>query len=62
MPQDESRPVYVRVKDGAGNDFLCPLEALKTPKDATDEEIENCVDDATVGRYSSNINIRDDKD
>ncbi|MDJ0912524.1 MAG: hypothetical protein QNI95_03085 [Desulfobacterales bacterium] len=48
---------YVRVKDGAGNDFICPIDALKDANTATDEELENCVDDATVGRYAGNIDI-----
>ena len=49
--------VYVRVKDGAGNEFLCPIQALKDPKEATEEELENCVDDATVQRYPGDIDI-----
>jgi hypothetical protein len=48
---------FVRVKDGAGNDFLCPLEALIDPKDASNEVLENCVDDATVGRYAGDIKV-----
>ena len=50
---------FVRVKDGAGNDWLCPLDALKNPKDASEEELEHCVDDATVGRYAGDIDIVD---
>lgn len=61
MSENTGRPVYVRVKDGAGNDFLCPLEALKKPQEASEEELDSCVDDATVGRYASNIDIQDDK-
>ena len=52
--------VYVRVKDRSGNEFLCPLDALKDVKDATDEELENCVDDGTVRRYAGDIEIRED--
>ncbi len=51
--------VYVRVKDGKGNEFVCPLDALKDVQEATDEELDSCVDDGTVGRYASNINIVD---
>jgi len=50
---------FVRVTDGAGNDWLCPIEALKDPKDATDDELNSCVDDATVGRYAGDIKIVD---
>jgi hypothetical protein len=53
----EKKKVYVRVKDGSGNLFLCPVEALKEAKDATEEELENCVDDAVVGRYAGEIDV-----
>jgi hypothetical protein len=59
MESKEKKNLYVRVKDRAGNDFLCPIDALKDPKDATDDEIANCVDDATVQRYAGDIEITD---
>lgn len=40
---------YVRVKDKAGNEFICRIDALKDPKDATQEELDNCIDDASAG-------------
>jgi hypothetical protein len=39
---------FVRVKDAAGNDWLCPLDSLMNP-----------VDDATVGRYAGDIKVVD---
>ena len=54
---EEKKDLWVRVKDGAGNDFICPLDALKDPKTATEEELDNCVDNATTQRYSGNINV-----
>jgi hypothetical protein len=59
MAEQDKKPVYVRVKDGAGNQFLCPIDALKDIKKATDDEIENCVDDAVVGRYAGEIKVAD---
>jgi len=56
----ERKDVYARVKDQAGNEFLCPLDVLKDVKDATEEELEDCVDDATVGRYAGDIKVRND--
>jgi hypothetical protein len=50
---------FVRVKDGAGNDWLCPLDSLVNPKDASEEELNSCVDDATVGRYAWDIKVVD---
>jgi hypothetical protein len=59
MAEQDQKQVYVRVKDGAGNQFLCPIDALKDIKKATDDEIENCVDDAVVGRYAGEIKVAD---
>ena len=51
------KALYVRVKDNSGNDFICPIESLIDPATATKEELEYCVDDATVGRYAGNIEV-----
>ena len=59
MALQKKKQVYVRVKDGVGNQFLCPIDALKDIKKATDDEIENCVDDAVVGRYAGEIKVAD---
>ena len=59
MAENQTKDVFVRVKDGTGNEFLCPLEALKSTAQASEEELNNCVDDATVGRYASNIKVED---
>jgi hypothetical protein len=40
------RTPFVWVKDKAGNEFICQMDALKDPKHATPEELKNCVDDA----------------
>jgi hypothetical protein len=57
--QTERGKPFVKVKDAAGNDWLCPLEALMDPKDASEEELNSCVDDATVGRYAGDIKMVD---
>ncbi len=54
---EKNNDLYVRVKDQTGNDFICPIESLIDPEKATEEELENCVDDAVVGRYAGNIEI-----
>ena len=38
---------YVWVKDGAGNEFACPVESLKKKGDMTEEELKSCTDDAS---------------
>ncbi len=40
---------YVYVKDRAGNEFICSLEALKDVAHASEEELKNCIDDAKAG-------------
>jgi hypothetical protein len=50
---------YVRVRDGSGNLSLCPIEALKDPKEATEEESEKWVDNAVLGRYAGAIEVID---
>jgi hypothetical protein len=57
MSEHNEQQVYVKVKDVAGNEFVCPIEALKNLKEVSEEVLDNCVDDATVGRYSGNIKV-----
>lgn len=42
---------YVWVKDSAGNEFLCPADALKDPKESTKEELESCIDVESLKPY-----------
>lgn len=57
MNTETSETVYVKVKDTAGNDFVCPLGELRDPGSISDAELENCVEDAVVGRYAGQIKI-----
>ena len=59
MSNKKEKDIWVKVKDEAGNAFICPLSALKNQGSATDEELENCVDDAVAGRYAGNIELAD---
>ena len=59
MKKQGKKEVYVRVRDGAGNAFLCPIDALKDVGKATDEELESCVDDAVAERYAGEIEVED---
>jgi len=60
MAEQEKKPVYVRVKDRAGNQFLCPIDALKDMNKATEQELENCVDNAVIERYAGEIKVADE--
>ena len=58
MSERNEQQVYVRVKDVAGNEFVCPIDALKNLKEVSEEVLDNCVDDATVGRYAGDIKVK----
>ena len=57
MSENREDHVYVKVRDKAGNEFVCPIEALKSIDEVTEEVLDHCVDDATVGRYAGNLKI-----
>ncbi|MEZ4550744.1 MAG: hypothetical protein R2860_14990 [Desulfobacterales bacterium] len=57
MTAKDKKDTYVRVKDAAGNEFICSIDALKDIKIASEEELTNCVDDGVVGRYAGNIDV-----
>jgi hypothetical protein len=59
MSAEDRSKTYVRVRDRANNEFLCPLDALIDPKNLNEEELGECVDDATVGRYAGDIKVVD---
>lgn len=45
MPeQSELGKRFVKVKDSKGVEWLCPLETLKKASDATQEELDDCVE------------------
>lgn len=48
---------YIRLKDGTGSEFLCPLDALKSLEEATEEELAECVEGDVVGRYAGEVEI-----
>jgi hypothetical protein len=57
MESTNKKYKYLKVKDKAGSEFLCPLDALKSIKEATEEELAECVEEAVAGRYSGDIEI-----
>jgi len=44
---------YIWVKDGGGEENLCPKSALKKKSDLSEEELKNCVPDSTTGGGAS---------
>lgn len=59
MNAETNENAYVRVKDMAGNDFVCPLNELKDPKSISAAEAEHCFEGDVVGRYAGMLNIVD---
>ena len=49
---------FVKVKDSSGNEWLCPLDAMKNVKDATQEDVDNCVELDIVTRYAGDIEAK----
>jgi hypothetical protein len=46
---------FFKVKDSTGSEWLCPLDALKNFKEATQEELDDCVEPDVVTRYAGDI-------
>lgn len=44
------RTQFVWVKDKAGNEYVCNAEYLQDPKNISEEDLKNCVDDASVAQ------------
>jgi hypothetical protein len=59
MNSEINENVYVKVKDMAGNDFVCPLNELRDARKISDTELENCFEGDVVGRYAGLLNIVD---
>ena len=59
MNTENKETLYVKFKDMAGNDFVCLLDELRDPKSISDAELENCVEDAVVGRYAGQLKMVD---
>jgi hypothetical protein len=62
MKTEKKDDVFVKVKDMAGNEFVCPLNELRNVKNVSEEELENCFEGDVVGRYAGQLNIVDSGD
>jgi hypothetical protein len=59
MKTETKESVFVKVKDMAGNEFVCPLNELRDVRKISDTELENCFEGDVVGRYAGQLNIID---
>ena len=42
---------YMWVDNSVGKKFLCPMDALKNPEHATEEELKECIDVSALEEY-----------
>jgi hypothetical protein len=49
---------FVKGKDSSGNFWLCPLEALKKASEATQEELDDCVELDMVTHTAGQIDAK----
>jgi hypothetical protein len=47
------RTQFVWVKDRAGNEYVCDVDYLKDPNNVKEDELKNCVNDASVYQASA---------
>lgn len=59
MDPSKENDVFVRVKDEAGYEFVCPLRELRSVEDVSEDELEDCFDGDVIGRYAGNLTIVD---
>jgi hypothetical protein len=57
MSDENNQDVYVKVKDMAGNEFVCPLKELRDARKISDDELDNCFEGDVIGRYPGLLNI-----
>ena len=62
MNAEKKDDLFVKVRDMAGNEFVCPLNELRNVKNVSDEELENCFEGDVVGRYAGQLNIVESQD
>ena len=49
---------FAKVKDMAGNEFVCSLKELRNVKNVSEEELEDCFEGDGVGRYAGQLYSR----
>ena len=50
---------YGVYEDDAGESYFCPLDLLDQNRTVSGNDLDNCVEASTVGRYSGNLNVVD---
>ena len=45
----------IKIKDSSGTEWLCPVDALKNVKEASEEELNDCVEMEVVTHTAGDI-------
>ena len=54
----QSNDAYFKVKDEHGDSYLCPVGKVSDSNSISEDELEDCIGEEIIGRYSGNINIK----
>ncbi|MEJ2226340.1 MAG: hypothetical protein P8X49_14520 [Syntrophobacterales bacterium] len=46
---------FIKIKDSSGSEWLCPVDALKNAKEATEGELNDCVEMDVVTHTAGDI-------
>ena len=46
---------FIKIKDSSGTEWLCPVDALKNVKEASEEELNDCVEMEVVTHTAGDI-------
>ncbi|AFM27892.1 hypothetical protein [Desulfomonile tiedjei] len=53
--ETERKPLYGRVRDRSGKEYICPLDTLRDPAEVTEEELKQCLDSVEGGFSDSEV-------
>ena len=48
-----------KFEDETGEEYYCPINAVRDNRIVSDWELDHCVEASTAGRYSGNLNVVD---
>jgi hypothetical protein len=53
--ETDRKALYGKVRDRSGKEYICPLDALRDPSEASEEELKQCLDSAEGGFSDSEV-------
>ena len=55
----KNEQVYAKYEDESGEEYYCPVQAVKDSRMVSEWELDDCVEASTAGRYAGNLNLAD---